>query len=68
MDAQACEIHALYKDDCQKGGVRTTGFDAIQQKYCAWLGGQTIADPNATCTLPSGKICNDTDLYNGKCH
>lgn len=67
-DNQACEEWALMRGECPIGGVKTTGFDNIEQQYCAWLGGQTLAEANATCTLPNGKTCSDTDLYNGKCN
>lgn len=63
----ACEEWALYRGDCPKGGVKTTGFDTIEQQYCAWVGGQTLAVPNAMCTFKDGSVCSDKDLYNGTC-
>lgn len=66
-DNRACEEWALYRGECPVGGVKTTGYDTIAQKYCAWLGGQTLAVPNATCTLPNGDVCGDEALYNGTC-
>lgn len=66
-DNQACEEWALYRGECPVGGVKTTGFDTIEQQYCAWLGGQTLAVPDATCTLPNGNVCSDEALYNGTC-
>lgn len=66
-DNQACEEWALYRKECPVGGVKTTGYDNIEQDYCAWIGGKTIAEPNASCTLPSGKMCSDKALYNGTC-
>jgi putative hemolysin len=66
-DNRACEEWALYRGECPIGGVKTTGYDTIEQKYCAWVGGQTAAIPNAMCTLPNGNICSDTKLYNGTC-
>ncbi len=66
-DNQACEEWALMRKECPVGGVKTTGFDNIQQKYCAWIGGQTLAVPDAKCTLPNGKVCLDSELYEGKC-
>jgi putative hemolysin len=67
-DNMQCEEWALFRGDCPVGGVKTTGFDSIDQKYCAWLGGKTFAVKNATCTLPNGKICDDSKLYNGTCN
>ena len=67
-DNMQCEEWALMRGDCPVGGMKTTGYDTIEQKYCAWLGGKTFAVPNAKCTLPSGKVCSDSDLYNGKCY
>lgn len=66
-DAYACEEWALFRGDCPVGGVRTTGYDTVAQKYCAWVGGQTLAEPNATCTFPDGSTCKDNDLFNGHC-
>lgn len=66
-DNQACEEWALYRGDCPVGGVKTTGFDNVEQSYCAWIGGQTLAVQNAQCTLPDGTVCSDHDLYNGLC-
>jgi len=64
---QACEEWALLKGACPIGGVRTTGFDTIGQKYCAWLGGSTLAAPNSVCTFKDGSSCPTIDLYNGTC-
>lgn len=66
-DNRSCEIEAMYRSDCPVGGRKTTGYDTIAQKYCAWLGGNTIAEPNATCTLPDGTVCPADDLYAGSC-
>ena len=66
-DNQACEEWALFRKECPIGGVKTTGFDTIAQKYCTWMGGKTLAKVNATCKLPQGKVCNDETLYNGTC-
>ncbi len=66
-DNMSCEEWALYRGECPAGGVKTTGFDNIEQMYCAWLGGKTSAVENSTCTLPNGNTCATSDLYNGKC-
>jgi len=66
-DNQACEEWAMYRGDCPVGGIKTTGFDTVSQQYCAWVGGQTLAVPNAVCNLPSGNVCQDDALYNGTC-
>lgn len=63
----ACEEWAMYRGECPIGGIRTTGYDNIQQKYCAWSGGQTLAVENATCTFKNGKSCSVNDYYNGTC-
>src|SRR5579872_2842296 len=62
-DNMQCEEWALLRGDCPVGGIKTTGYATIDQKYCAWLGGRTYAVPNATCTLPNGHTCSDTALY-----
>ncbi|MEK7572161.1 MAG: DUF333 domain-containing protein [Patescibacteria group bacterium] len=66
-DNQACEEWALYRGECPIGGVKTTGYDTIEQQYCAWVGGKTLAEQDATCTLPNGNVCDDAALYNGTC-
>lgn len=67
LDGRACEEWALFRGDCPKGGVKTTGYDTTPEKYCAWLGGKTYSVKGASCTLPNGKICEDEALYNGSC-
>ena len=66
-DNMACEEWAMFRGECPVGGIKTTGYASIEQKYCAWLGGQTYAVENATCELPCGKICSDTAVYNDTC-
>lgn len=66
-DNRACEEWALLRGDCPYGGRRTTGFDAIDQKYCAWLGGDTFAVPNSVCIFKDGSKCPTLEFYNGTC-
>ena len=66
-DNRACEEWALMRGECPVGGVKTTGFDTVDQKYCAWSGGQTLAVPNSICTFKNGSKCSTVDFYNGKC-
>lgn len=66
-DNMACEEWALFRGECPVGGVKTTGYDNVEQMYCAWLGGKTLAVENATCTLPSGKTCGTEAVFNGLC-
>jgi len=66
-DNRACEEWALLRGDCSLGGMKTTGYDTVDQKYCAWSGGQTFAVPNSVCTFKNGSKCSTIDFYNGKC-
>ncbi|MFA5870892.1 MAG: DUF333 domain-containing protein [Candidatus Paceibacterota bacterium] len=66
-DNRACEEWALLRGDCPYGGRKTTGFDTIDQKYCAWLGGDTFAVENSVCIFKNGSTCPTIDLYNGTC-
>jgi putative hemolysin len=66
-DNRACEEWALLRGECPVGGRKTTGFDTIDQKYCAWLGGSTFAVENAICIFKNGRQCSTIELYNGKC-
>lgn len=64
---RACEEWALVRGDCPLGGRKTTGYQTIDQNYCAWSGGETFAVPNSQCTFKNGKVCSTIDFYNGKC-
>ena len=64
---RACEEWALMRGDCPVGGRKTTGYDTIDQNYCAWAGGETFAVPNSVCTFKNGSKCSTIDFYNGKC-
>ena len=66
-DNRACEEWAMMRGDCPVGGVKTTGFDTIDQKYCAWSGGKTLAVPQSVCTLKDGSKCSTEEFYDGKC-
>lgn len=66
-DNRACEEWALFRGDCPYGGVKTTGFNTVDQKYCAWSGGQTSAVPNSVCTFKNGLKCSTEAYYNGTC-
>lgn len=66
-DNMACEEWALMRGECPAGGIKTTGYDTMGQRYCAWLGGKTLAVKNSICTLPNGNSCNTDNLYNGTC-
>lgn len=66
-DNRACEEWALFRNECPYGGRKTTGFDSIDQKYCAWVGGDTYAVPNSVCTFPNKSTCPTIELYNGLC-
>ncbi|MFA7663016.1 MAG: transporter substrate-binding domain-containing protein [Patescibacteria group bacterium] len=66
-DNRACEEWALLRGDCPLGGRKTTGFDTIDQNYCAWSGGETLAVPDSVCTFKDGSTCPTIDFYNGTC-
>lgn len=66
-DNRACEEWALMRGDCPTGGVKTTGFDTIDQNFCAWSGGETFAVPQSVCTFKNGSKCSTIDFYDGQC-
>jgi len=66
-DNRACEEWALMRGDCPVGGVKTTGYITDEQKYCAWVGGQTTTAANAVCAFKDKSVCSLDDLYNGFC-
>ena len=67
-DNKSCEEWALFRKECPIGGVKITGYDTIDQKYCAWIGGKTLAVKDSICELPNQDKCSTIDLYNGKCN
>lgn len=67
-DNRACEEWAMLRGDCPVGGVKTTGYDTEAQKFCAWSGGATLAQPNAICAFKDGSKCLADDFYSGKCN
>ncbi len=66
-DNRACEEWALLRGDCPYGGRKTTGYDTVDQNYCAWSGGETFAVPDSICAFKDGSKCSTLDFYNGKC-
>ena len=66
-DNKACEEWALFRSECPVGGVKTTGFDTMDQKFCVWSGGQTSAVTNSVCTFKNGSKCPTIGYYNGTC-
>lgn len=48
-DNRQCEEWALMRGDCPNGGVKITGYDTDEQKFCAITGG-TVDMKNNTCT------------------
>ena len=66
-DARACEEWAMMRGECPVGGVKTTGYDTDAQKYCAWVGGQTLAVPGAICNFKDKSTCPLDKLFDGDC-
>lgn len=66
-DDQLCEEWALMRNECPVGGIKVTGFDTEAQVFCAISGGQTLAVPDAQCTLPNGTVCPVEAYYKGTC-
>lgn len=67
-DNRACEEEAMKSGECPIGGVKTTGYDNIYQRFCAWSGGSTIAETNARCTFKDGSYCSTEEYYFETCH
>lgn len=66
-DNRACEEWAMMRGECPIGGRKTTGYDTEAQKFCAWSGGDTLAEPNAVCKFKDGSTCLADDFYVGTC-
>lgn len=66
-DNRACEEWTMYRGECAVGGVKTTGYDTVDRKFCAWSGGRTYAVENSICTFLNGSTCSTRDFYDGSC-
>ena len=66
-DNRACEEWALMRGDCPIGGMKTTGYDTVEQSFCAWVGGQTTTNVGDVCTFKDGSFCELNKLYKGEC-
>jgi putative hemolysin len=73
-DNYVCEQWALLHGECPAGGVKVTGYSTPAARYCAITGGKYVpigttdtGQEAGNCTLPSGKVCDAGDYYNGAC-
>lgn len=66
-DNRACEEWALMRGECPVGGMKTTGYDTEEQRFCAWVGGHTTTNNGDVCTFDDGSTCALEKLYNGEC-
>ena len=73
-DNYVCEQWALMHGECPVGGVKVTGYNTPAARYCAITGGKYVpigttdtGQEAGNCTLPSGKVCDAGDYYNGAC-
>ena len=66
-DNRACEEWALMRGDCPVGGMKTTGYDTDEQKFCAWVGGQTTTNVGDNCKFNDGSVCALDKLFVGDC-
>lgn len=65
-DNMQCEEWALFYGFCPVGGVKITGYNSKESKYCAIIGGEYKEKDNI-CVFNNGAECNVTDLYAGDC-
>lgn len=73
-DGRQCEEWALMRGECPAGGIRVTGLDPPEARYCAITGGgYTVVRKGNTereeglCTFPNGHSCDAGAYYEGKC-
>jgi putative hemolysin len=64
----------MFRGGCPVGGVDVKGYNTQAGRYCAIKGGsyaptarQDSADEQGACTLSSGKVCDASEYYAGKC-
>jgi putative hemolysin len=73
-DGRQCEEWALMRGECPADGIRVTGLDPAEARYCAITGGSyTVVRKSNTereegrCTFPNGHSCDAGAYYEGKC-
>jgi len=66
-DNRACEEWALMRGECPVGGMKTTGYNTEEQRFCAWVGGHTTTNDGDVCTFDDGSTCALDKLYSGEC-
>jgi putative hemolysin len=62
-----CEEWAMFRGECPLGGIDVKGFSTPGAVTCAVKGGKVLEN-ETKCQLPSGKICQTEDLYQGTCY
>lgn len=73
-DNRQCEEWALFRGECQAGGVKVAGYldgtpEGEARAHCAIRGGRLtgLETPAATCGLPGKAACPALDIYLGAC-
>jgi len=73
-DNYQCEEWALFRGECPKGGLRTTGYATPAGRYCAITGGRYavvsapgVTPERGTCALPGGRSCDADAWYAATC-
>lgn len=62
-----CEEWALYRLQCPPGGVKIDAGMSSGARYCVLRGGKYSASGKGQCTFDTGRTCDVTEYFNGKC-
>ena len=63
-DNRQCEEWALFRGNCPAGGLKVTGYDTWDEKYCAIRGGKPFG---ADCLLPEDINLSEAKLMEYRC-
>jgi putative hemolysin len=62
-----CEAWALYRLQCPPGGVTVEAGISSAARYCLLRGGKYSSSGKGQCTFDTGRTCDITEYFIGKC-
>ena len=55
----------MFRGECLEGGIKLTGYDTDEERYCAIRGGEVDTE-EGTCKTGEN-ICSLADYFTGNC-
>lgn len=62
-----CESWALYRLECPPGGVNVDAGMSPAARYCVIRGGKYSVAGKGQCSFDTGKVCDVTAYFTGRC-